>query len=58
MEPQNKGIDERLFHYLLQSIEDTPYYNLLGIHLGSLSKGEAVMYAVTVTKHTHLHIPS
>ncbi len=53
MESKNKGIDEKLFHYLLQSIENTPYYNLLGIHLDSLSEGEAVMYAVTETKHTN-----
>lgn len=53
MEPKNKGIDEKLFNYLLRSIENTPYYNLLGIHLESLSKGEAIMYAITEGKHTN-----
>ncbi|MGC8739335.1 MAG: PaaI family thioesterase [Candidatus Hydrogenedens sp.] len=53
MEIKNKGIDKKLFEYLHQSIETTPYYNLLGIHLDSLSKGEVVMYAVPETKHAN-----
>jgi len=53
MEPENKGIDRKLFDYLYQSIETTPYYNLLGIHLNSVSKGEVVMSAMPEAKHAN-----
>lgn len=51
MEPENKGIDKKLFDYLYHSIETTPFYNLLGIHLNSISKGEVVMSAIPEARY-------
>ena len=47
----NLGISQGLFHYLLHSIETTPFYTLLGIKLRALGEGYAELELVASEQH-------
>ncbi len=47
----NSGIEARLFDYLLHSLQDTPYYQLLGFKLVQLGPGLSEFEVLTEEKH-------
>jgi len=47
----NGGIDQELFDYLLHSLGDTPYYQLLDMKLVCLSPGQSEFEVLTEKKH-------
>ncbi len=49
----NNDIEEWLFKNIEESLQATPYYNLLGIELAELRKGEAVLKVITSRQHTN-----
>ncbi|NLN88307.1 MAG: PaaI family thioesterase [Syntrophomonadaceae bacterium] len=53
MTPMNLGIDEKLYHYLLRSVEEAPFYTLLGIKLVSIGPGQAVFTMKAQQEHTN-----
>lgn len=53
MTPVNQGIDENLFAYLTKSIEQAPFYKLLGIELLSIAPGQAVFEMEARREHTN-----
>lgn len=53
MAAQNAGIDARLFDYLYKALQDTAYYNLLGIELTRLGPGESQFEVETSAKHAN-----
>lgn len=53
MKAVNQGIDEALFQYLVHSIKESPFYNLLGLELEAAALGEVTIGAVTENKHTN-----
>jgi len=53
MTPVNQGIDENLFAYLTKSIEQAPFYKLLGIELLSIAPGQAVFEMEARHEHTN-----
>jgi len=53
MSAVNYGVKPALFNHIKESIEQTPYYNLLGFSLLSLAPGRAEMTAVVGPNHTN-----
>lgn len=53
MEPINRGIEEKLFRYLLNSIEITPYYQLIGLKTRVLGPGFTELIVDVAQKHTN-----
>lgn len=53
MESVNLGIDPGLFAYISQSVKETPYYNLLGIHLEKIGPGHAEVSVITNREHSN-----
>jgi acyl-CoA thioesterase len=53
MMAENRGVDEALFQYLVHSIKESPFYNLLGLELKSVDSGEVKISVVTDEKHTN-----
>lgn len=49
----NAGIEERLFAYILHSIQKTAFYKLLGIELTLLGPGYAELSVEAGEKHTN-----
>lgn len=49
----NNGINEKLFDYILHSIQKTAFYNLLGIELTVLGSGCAELAVTAGEKHTN-----
>lgn len=47
----NAGIDGKLFNYLVKSLQDTPYYRLLGLELLRLGSGISEFQLLTEEKH-------
>lgn len=52
-EPINNGLDERLFKYIVHSIETTPFYQLLGIRLNAVGPGNAEIGVLSNQKHSN-----
>ncbi len=53
MQPVNQGLEEKLFNYLVHSIETTPYYQLLGVKVGLLAPGSAELEVEVSNQHTN-----
>lgn len=49
----NQGLQEALFNYLVNSIENTPYYQLLGVKISLLGSGLAELEAEVSHQHTN-----
>lgn len=49
----NKGIEDWLFAGIEKSIQETPFYNLLGVKLVELAPGEAVLKVLPTIEHTN-----
>ena len=49
----NKGIDEKLFISIKESLEKTPFYNLLGVEIVELAQGIAILKVDTRVEHTN-----
>lgn len=49
----NQGIDDVLFEYIVHSIEDTPFYQLLGLRVKRIGPGTAELEAVARLDHTN-----
>jgi len=49
----NLGIDPALFAYICQSVENTPFYKLIGIQLTALGPGEAEIQLKAAPQHTN-----
>lgn len=50
----NKGIDEKLFNYLQNMINATPYYNFLGLELKALGPGIAEFSLTNKKEHINI----
>lgn len=50
---KNLGIDTALFEYICRSIENTPFYKLMGINLTALGPGEAEIQLKATPDHTN-----
>jgi len=50
---ENMGIDTRLFDYIVHSINDTPFYHLLGLQVKKLGSGMAELEAIARIHHTN-----
>ncbi|MEN6350275.1 MAG: PaaI family thioesterase [Syntrophomonas sp.] len=53
MNAVNGGIDEKLFDYIVNSIKNTPYYQLLGIELTRLEAGNSELSVNITHQHTN-----
>lgn len=53
MQYKNSGIDNHLFEYLIDSINNTPFYNLLGMKVTELGPGYAEFTVVAAKEHTN-----
>ncbi len=53
MEEVNLGIPPGLFAYISKSVQETPYYNLLGIQLEKLGPGHAELSITTTRDHAN-----
>lgn len=53
MKAENAGIDQKLFDYIAKSLENTPFYNLLGVKLIRLDQGMSEMAVNINIKHTN-----
>ncbi len=53
MQTINQGLEEELFNYLVHSIEDTPYYQLLGVEVRLLASGSAELEVEVSQQHTN-----
>lgn len=53
MQAENHGIDQALFEYLVHSINDSPFYQLLGFELQAVDRGEVTIGVKTEEKHTN-----
>jgi len=51
MECENRGIDQKLFDYLIHSVAATQYYQLNGISLQALSPGKSEFMVTTGPQH-------
>ena len=49
----NDGIDDSLFQYILKSITETPYYQILNIYLSRIGTGTAEVTVTSKTEHTN-----
>lgn len=49
----NKGIEDWLFENMNKSLQETPFYKLLGVELVELSPGEAVLKILPTIEHTN-----
>jgi uncharacterized protein (TIGR00369 family) len=49
----NAGIDVKLFDYLVNSVANTNFYNLLDMNLVSLGPGQAELEVLAEAKHTN-----
>ncbi|WP_054695653.1 PaaI family thioesterase [Syntrophomonas palmitatica] len=50
---ENLGIDPRLFDYINHSINETPFYSLLGIKVNKLGPGMAELDTIAESKHSN-----
>lgn len=50
---ENLGIDTRLFEYIVHSINETPFYQLLGLQVKKLGSGYAELEAMVRQHHTN-----
>jgi len=50
---ENMGIDQKLFDYIVHSIQETPFYQLLGLQVKKLGPGVAELEAVAGKQHTN-----
>ncbi len=48
---ENLGIEDKLFNYIIDSINDTPFYNLLGIKPHKIGKEFAELSVISVEQH-------
>lgn len=53
MQPENHGLDQMLFAYLCQTVEESPFYQLMGIKLVSLGNGWAELAVNPENQHTN-----
>ncbi|HWP97523.1 MAG TPA: PaaI family thioesterase [Syntrophomonadaceae bacterium] len=53
MQVKNQGIDQDLFAYIVDSVKNTPYYNLLGVRVSELGPGCAEFTVNTAKVHTN-----
>ncbi|MDD3023644.1 MAG: PaaI family thioesterase, partial [Syntrophomonadaceae bacterium] len=53
MKAENCGIEEGLFKYLVDSINHTPYYRLLGIEIAKVGKGTAELAVCANQNHAN-----
>ncbi|NSW83882.1 MAG: PaaI family thioesterase [Syntrophothermus sp.] len=53
IEPKNMGIDELLFHHIVEANEQTPYYRLVGIKTRALAPGSAELVVEIDERHTN-----
>lgn len=49
----NEGINESLFNYICDSVEKTPFYQLLGIHLQKVGPGCAEVGVTVAEEHSN-----
>ncbi len=49
----NAGISDELFEYIAKTIENTPFYQLLGMRLKILGKGTAELSCIAEKTHTN-----
>lgn len=50
---ENMGVDDKLFDYIVKSINHTPFYKLLGLKLQKLGPGIAELSATATMEHTN-----
>lgn len=50
---ENLGIDKRLFEYIMHSIQETPFYQLLGLQVKNVGSGTAELEIVSRIQHTN-----
>lgn len=50
---KNLGVEKSLFEYICNSVEHTPFYQLMGIHLSALGSGEAEVKLKSASQHTN-----
>ncbi|MGE5391036.1 MAG: PaaI family thioesterase [Deltaproteobacteria bacterium] len=50
---ENMGIDQKLFDYIMHSIHETPFYQLLGLQVNKLGPGMAELEVVARKQHTN-----
>lgn len=50
---ENMGIDQKLFDYIMHSIQETPFYQLLGLQVKKLGLGTAELEIISRTQHTN-----
>lgn len=50
---ENMGIDKQLFEYIVHSINDTPFYQLLGLQVKKLGPGVAELEAMARMQHSN-----
>lgn len=50
---KNMGLEKSLFEYICDSVESTPFYQLVGIHLSALGVGHAEVKLTTSPQHTN-----
>jgi len=50
---ENRGIDPHLFEYIVHSINETPYYQLLGLQVTKLGPGVAELESMARPHHTN-----
>lgn len=50
---KNMGIEQSLFEYICHSVENTPFYQLVGIRLSALGVGQAEFKLIASHQHTN-----
>lgn len=50
---ENMGIDQKLFEYIIHSIHETPFYQLLDLQVLKLGSGTAELEVVARKQHTN-----
>lgn len=50
---ENTGIDQELFEYIIHSIQETPFYQLLGLQVIMLGPGMAELEVTARKEHTN-----
>lgn len=50
---KNMGLEKALFEYICDSVENTPFYQLVGIRLSALGVGQAEVQLIASSQHTN-----
>ena len=54
MTTANKGIDEKLFSYLINLLGNTPFYKFLGMKIRNIGQGESELFIDIEPHHENI----